>query len=98
MDSDRRGLRMARVKEWESPVSTPPAMSGASAPKPSFLDSLQPSGPPKNKAIDEAVTEASPEASELQQTEDDRTALREVKPGKAFTVSSHNRDPGSLLG
>lgn len=128
MDSDRRGLRMARVKEWESPVSTPPAMSGASAPEPSFLDSLQPSGPPKKrrtwlivlviilalmlvvivgcvaiigstgKAIDEAVTEASPEASELQQTEDDRTALREVKPGKAFTVTSHNRDPGSLLG
>jgi hypothetical protein len=125
---DWRGLRMAKIKEWESPVTTPPALSGASTPEPSFLDSLQPSGPPKKrrtwlivlviilalmlvgivgcvaiigstgKAIDEAVTEASPEASELQQTEDDRTALREVKPGKAFTVSSHNRDPGSLLG
>jgi hypothetical protein len=31
-------------------VTTPPAMSGASAaPEPSFLDSLQPSGPPKKR-------------------------------------------------
>ena len=110
---------MARIKEWESPVTTPLAMSGASTPEPSFLDSLQPSGPPKKrrtwliilviilalvlvgiascvaiigstgKAIDEGITEASPEGPELQQTEDDRTAPREVKPGEAFTVSSH---------
>jgi hypothetical protein len=40
---------MARIKEWESPVTTPPAMSGASAPEPSLLDSLQPSGPPKQR-------------------------------------------------
>jgi hypothetical protein len=30
-------------------VTTPPAMSGVSAPEPSFLDSLQPSGPPKKR-------------------------------------------------
>jgi hypothetical protein len=119
MDPDRRGLRMARIQEWESPVTTRPAMPRASASEPSFLDSLQPSGPPKKrrtwlivlviilalmlvgivgcvaiigstgKAVGEGTTEASPKASELQQTEDDRTAPREVKPGKAFTVSSH---------
>jgi hypothetical protein len=49
MDPDRRGLRMARIKERESPVTTPPTMSGVSAPEPSFLDSLQPSGPPKKR-------------------------------------------------
>jgi hypothetical protein len=46
---DWRGLRMAKIKEWESPVTTPPALSGASTPEPSFLDSLQPSGPPKTR-------------------------------------------------
>jgi hypothetical protein len=30
-------------------VTTPPAMSDSSAPEPSFLDSLQPSGPPKER-------------------------------------------------
>src|SRR4029453_7341350 len=49
MDPDRRGLRMARIKERESPVKTAPTMSGVSAPEPSFLDSLQPSGPPKKR-------------------------------------------------
>jgi hypothetical protein len=43
------------------------------------------------KAIDEAVTEASPEASELQQTEDDRTALRGGQAGQRL----HRQQPQS---
>ncbi len=41
------------------------------------------------KAIDQSITEASTEASEWQQAEDDRNAPREVTPGKAFTIGSH---------
>jgi hypothetical protein len=48
------------------------------------------------KATDESITEASTEASESQQAEDDRNAPREVTPGKAFTIGSHS--PGRLEG
>ena len=41
------------------------------------------------KAINEGITEASTEASESEQAEDDRNAPREVTPGKAFTIGSH---------
>jgi hypothetical protein len=36
-----------------------------------------------------AINEASTEASQSQQVEDDRNAPREVTPGKAFTVGKH---------
>jgi len=41
------------------------------------------------KAIDEGITEASTEASQSQQAEDDKNAPREVTPGKAFTIGNH---------
>ena len=40
-------------------------------------------------AINGGITEASAEASQSQQAEDDRSTLRDVKPGKAFSVGSH---------
>jgi hypothetical protein len=40
------------------------------------------------KAVDEAVTEASASEEASQQAEENRNALREVTPSKAFTIGS----------
>jgi hypothetical protein len=46
------------------------------------------------KAVDEGIRKASVEPSQSHRAEDDRTALREVTPGKAFTFGKHKMIAG----